>query len=147
LAIQETLTDLAAQSDAVALPAVQIPDEPSKPFGHSLYTSASTIDFSPLIAQRLQHQTKQAEKCTRTKTTKSDAVPESEESTRRQILRKFREILKESDQARAPGTTVERQTRWNIGSNNGTGNAANAAAVASAVATKVRTTLWRSRLI
>ncbi|KAJ7907730.1 hypothetical protein B0H13DRAFT_1879354 [Mycena leptocephala] len=62
----------------------------------------------------------------------SVTMPESEESMHRQILRKFHEILKESDQTRAPGTTVERQARWNIGSSTGTGNAANAAAVASA---------------
>ncbi|KAJ7937752.1 hypothetical protein B0H13DRAFT_1852388 [Mycena leptocephala] len=77
--------------------------------------------------------------CTRTKTTRSVTIPESEESMRRHIIRKFREILKESDQARAPGTTVERQARWNIGSSPAISNAANAAAVASATATKAAT--------
>ncbi|KAJ7814952.1 hypothetical protein B0H14DRAFT_2603776 [Mycena olivaceomarginata] len=92
---------------------------------------------SVMASQRLEHQTKQAEKCTRTKTTRS--IPETELSMRRQILRKFHEILKESEQARAPGTAVERQARWNIGSTSTTGNAANAAVVASATATKAAT--------
>ncbi|KAJ6587364.1 hypothetical protein B0H10DRAFT_2234035 [Mycena sp. CBHHK59/15] len=139
LTIQETITGIAATPDALALPPVQLPDEASKPFGHSLYTSANTIDFSPLVTQRLQHQTKQAEKCTRTKTMRS--MPKAEESMRRQILRRFHEILKESDQARALGTSVERKARWNMGStgSTGSGNAANAAAAASAVATKAAT--------
>ncbi|KAJ6610874.1 hypothetical protein B0H10DRAFT_2193181 [Mycena sp. CBHHK59/15] len=63
---------------------------------------------------RLQHQTKFAENCTRTKTTRP--APDSEESIRRQLLRKFHEILKE-DQARAPGTAVERQVRWSGSAN------------------------------
>ncbi|KAJ7845022.1 hypothetical protein B0H14DRAFT_3685188 [Mycena olivaceomarginata] len=110
----------------------------SKPFGHGLHNSANTLDFSPLIAQRLKHQTKHAEHCTRTKTTK--LLPAAEETMRRQILRKFQELLKDSDQARTPSTAVERRARWNMGSMPaGAGNAANAAAVASAVASKAAT--------
>ncbi|KAJ7433925.1 hypothetical protein B0H11DRAFT_1758325 [Mycena galericulata] len=102
-----------------------------------LYTSANIVDFSSLIEQRRQHQTKQAEKCTRTKTTRSVGAPDSEESLRRQLLRKFHEILKE-DHSRAAGSTVERQARWGISPTTGAGNAANAAAVAASVASKVR---------
>ncbi|KAJ7865472.1 hypothetical protein B0H14DRAFT_2573892 [Mycena olivaceomarginata] len=132
---------LAASPDADNLPPVQLPDEQSKPFGHGLHNSANTLDFSPLIAQRLKHQTKHAEHCTRTKTTK--LLPAAEETMRRQILRKFQELLKDSDQARPPGTAVERRARWNLGSMPaGAGNAANAAAVASAVASK-RTKLFK----
>ncbi|KAJ7611046.1 hypothetical protein DFH06DRAFT_1345723 [Mycena polygramma] len=67
----------------------------------------------------------------------SESEPEQEKSIRREILRKFHEILKEDRHARAPGTAVERQVR--IGATTGTGNAANAAAVASAAATKAAT--------
>ncbi|KAJ6595462.1 hypothetical protein B0H10DRAFT_2328479 [Mycena sp. CBHHK59/15] len=60
----------AARPDTVELVPVHIPDEPSKPFSQGLYTSVDVVDFSPLIQQRLQHQTKFAENCTRTKTTR-----------------------------------------------------------------------------
>lgn len=139
LTVKENIKEIAAAtahaSTQVKLVPVRIPDESSKPFGQGLYTSVDVVDFSPLIQQRRLHQTKFAENCTRTKT--SRAAPESEESIRRQLLRKFHEILKE-DQARAPGTAVERHVRWNASVNVGAGNAANAAAAASAVATTVR---------
>ncbi|KAJ6615753.1 hypothetical protein B0H10DRAFT_2220086 [Mycena sp. CBHHK59/15] len=136
LTVQEYIKEMAAakaaaRPDTVELVPVHIPDEPSKPFGQGLYASVDVVDFSPLIQQRLQHQTKFAENCTRTKTTRP--APDSKESIRRQLLRKFHEILKE-DQARAPGTAVERQVRWSGSVNVGAGNAANAAAAASAVA-------------
>ncbi|KAJ7710348.1 hypothetical protein B0H17DRAFT_1190112 [Mycena rosella] len=117
----------------MTLPSVLVADQSSKPFGSSLYISTHTIDFSPLIAQRLQNQTKQVEKGTRTKTTNSTTDSESEGSIRRQIFRKFHEIFKE-DQARAPGTAVERKVRWDMGTTAGPGNAANAATAAAAVA-------------
>ncbi|KAJ6541137.1 hypothetical protein B0H10DRAFT_2392408, partial [Mycena sp. CBHHK59/15] len=139
LTVQEYIKEMAAakaaaRPDTVELVPVHIPDEPSKPFGQGLYASVDVVDFSPLIQQRLQHQTKFAENCTRTKTTRP--APDSEESIRRQLLRKFHEILKE-DQARAPGTAVERQVRWSGSVNVGACNAANAAAAASAVAKTV----------
>ncbi|KAJ7820807.1 hypothetical protein B0H14DRAFT_2599670 [Mycena olivaceomarginata] len=124
LTLQETVAELAARPDAVALPPVQITDEPSKPFGHGLYTSASTIASNSATPRNALEPTRL--------TLLRSPNPKS------RCAAKFREILKESDQARAPGTTVERQARWNIGSSPGTGNAANAAAVASATATKVR---------
>ncbi|KAJ7712478.1 hypothetical protein B0H14DRAFT_3018370 [Mycena olivaceomarginata] len=151
--LQETMSSLStqpAQPDApVTVPAVRLEDEPSKPFRNGLYTSANSVDFSPLVEQRRQHQTKYAEKCTRTKTTKSAPAPDSEESLRRQILRKFHDILKE-DQSRAAGSTTERKARWNIGTTTGAGNAANAAAAATAVASKAatrRTKLFKEQKI
>ncbi|KAJ6591963.1 hypothetical protein B0H10DRAFT_1960640 [Mycena sp. CBHHK59/15] len=121
LTVQEYIKEMAAakaaaRPDTVELVPVHIPDEPSKPFSQGLYTSVDVVDFSPLIQQRLQHQTKFAENCTRTKTTRP--APDSEESIRRQLLRKFHKILKE-DQARAPGTAVECQVRWSGSANVG----------------------------
>ncbi|KAJ7890843.1 hypothetical protein B0H14DRAFT_2560969 [Mycena olivaceomarginata] len=82
--------------------------------------------------------TGKADHCTHTKTTKP--LPDAEESMCRQILRKPQELLKDSDQARVPGTVVERCAHWNMGSvTAGVCNAANAAAVASAVASKAAT--------
>ncbi|KAJ7611047.1 hypothetical protein DFH06DRAFT_1374029 [Mycena polygramma] len=63
--LQQTMSHMSAQP---TIPPVQIPDETSKAFGSSLYTSTNTIDFSPLVAQRRQHQTKQAETGIRTNT-------------------------------------------------------------------------------
>ncbi|KAJ7865856.1 hypothetical protein B0H14DRAFT_3595881 [Mycena olivaceomarginata] len=147
--LQETMSSLStppAQPDApVTVPAVRLEDEPSKPFRNGLYISANSVDFSPLVEQRRQHQTKYAEKCTRTKTTKSAPAPDSEESLRRQILRKFHDILKE-DQSRAAGSTTERKARWNIETTTGAGNAANAAAAATAAATR-RAKLFKEQKI
>ncbi|KAJ7039794.1 hypothetical protein C8F04DRAFT_949367, partial [Mycena alexandri] len=130
--IQRTLTSVVP-----ALPQVQLPDEASKPFGQGYFSSVDTIDFSSLVSQRQQHETKHAKKCTRTKTTKS--LPEAEVSIRRQILHKYQELLKESEKTQAAGTSVERRARWNMAPiTTGAGNSANAAVAASAVASKVR---------
>ncbi|KAJ6609172.1 hypothetical protein B0H10DRAFT_2194009 [Mycena sp. CBHHK59/15] len=107
ITLQETL----ASVRAAGLPPVQLPSEASKPFGRGPSTAFETLDFKALVHQRRQHQTRQAAKCARTKHTSEDSPAVAEESTRRQILRKFHELLKE-DQARGVGTAVEREARW-----------------------------------
>ncbi|KAJ6459147.1 hypothetical protein C8R47DRAFT_1028273 [Mycena vitilis] len=98
--LRDTMASLAA------LPAVQLPSEPSKPFGHGTSTTFATLDFKALIRQRTAHQTREAAHSARVKTTadgddETDDIPVPKESTRRQILRKYHELLKESDQTRA----------------------------------------------
>ncbi|KAJ6632173.1 hypothetical protein B0H10DRAFT_2206574 [Mycena sp. CBHHK59/15] len=84
--------------------------------------------------------TRQAAQCCRTSKSRSDAVKtESGESTRRQILRQFHDILKEHDQTRGAGTAVERQVRWSSNPKPVAGNSANAAAAAVVVASKAAT--------
>ncbi|KAJ6618077.1 hypothetical protein B0H10DRAFT_2379381 [Mycena sp. CBHHK59/15] len=134
ITLQETLASVAA-----ALPPVQLPSEASKPFGRGTNTAFGNLDFKALVRQRKEHQTRQAANCARIKHTNPDeSLPVSEESTRRQILRKYHELLKE-DQARAVGTAVERKARWGTDPKPTAGNAANAAAAASAVATRAAT--------
>jgi hypothetical protein len=130
MTLQDTFASVAAR-----LPAVQLPSEPSKPFANMAY---NTLDFKALVCQRKQHQTRQAAKSARVKysESKDESSTAPVESTRRQILRKYHELLKE-DQSKAVGTAVERQARWSTDPKHKAGNAANAAAVASAVATKV----------
>ncbi|KAJ6556704.1 hypothetical protein B0H10DRAFT_2201541 [Mycena sp. CBHHK59/15] len=116
-----------------------LPSEASKPFGRGTNTAFGNLDFKALVRQRKEHQTRQAANCARIKHTNPDeSLPVSEESTRRQILRKYHELLKE-DQARAVGTAVERKARWGTDPKPTAGNAANAAAAASAVATRAAT--------
>jgi hypothetical protein len=123
-------------SEAAALPAVQLPSEPSKPSANMAFNA---LDFKVLVRQRKQHQTRQAANSARVKTSKPDEDGSSTapvESTRRQILRRYHELLKE-DQSKAVGTAVERQARWSTDPKPTAGNATNAAATAAAVATKV----------
>ncbi|KAJ7504705.1 hypothetical protein B0H11DRAFT_1852265 [Mycena galericulata] len=128
--MDEELADGILSEEYLALQEAMSELSTSEPL--TLHGAASTLDLSPLVEQRRRHQTRQAEKCSRTKTSKTATAPDSEESIRRQILRKFHEILKE-DQSRALGSTVERQARWNTGTTVA-GNAANAAAAAATLA-------------
>ncbi|KAJ7912311.1 hypothetical protein B0H13DRAFT_2476801 [Mycena leptocephala] len=115
---------------SIELPPAYPPSEPSKLFGKGPYSTCEGLDFQGLIRQRKQHQTRQAAHCTRTKVTRPDNVPE--ESTRRQILRQFHELLKKSDQARTVGSSVEREARWRTDLKvTAAGNSANAAAAVS----------------
>ncbi|KAJ7273022.1 hypothetical protein C8J57DRAFT_264300 [Mycena rebaudengoi] len=135
-----TMQSMTLASVAVALPALQIASDVSKPFGRGANSSFEALDFKALVRQRQEHQTRQAAKCARIKDTKlDDSHTAVAESTRRQLLRKFHELLKE-DQARAVGSAVEREARWKTAPKTPpAGNSANAAAVASAVATKAAT--------
>ncbi|KAJ7110581.1 hypothetical protein C8R44DRAFT_934286 [Mycena epipterygia] len=118
---------------------VYLLSEASKPFGRGTNTAFENLDFKALVRQRKEHQTHQAAHCARIKhTNPQELLPVPEESTRRQILRKYHELLKE-DQARAVGTAVEREARWRTDPKPTAGNAANAAAAASAVATRAAT--------
>ncbi|KAJ7211942.1 hypothetical protein C8J57DRAFT_1097355, partial [Mycena rebaudengoi] len=94
------------------------------------------LDFKALVRQRQEHQTRQVAKCARIKDTKlDDSHTAAAETTRRQLLRKFHQLLKE-DQARAVGSAVEREVRWKTAPKP---PASNVAAAASAVATKAAT--------
>ncbi|KAJ6573789.1 hypothetical protein DFH09DRAFT_915806 [Mycena vulgaris] len=131
LALHDTLASVAN-----SLPALQLPSDLSKVFGQSANVTAETLDFKALVRQRREHQSPQAAKCTRIKSSKAEDSATPEESTRRRILRKYHELLKE-DQTRAVGTTVERQIRWHTNPKPTAGNLANAAAAASAIAKMV----------
>ncbi|KAF7324216.1 hypothetical protein MSAN_02534100 [Mycena sanguinolenta] len=133
ITLNDTFTSIAA-----ALPTLQLPSEPSKPSANMAF---DTLDFKALVHQRKLHQTRQAANSARVKNSKpnEDAPLDAEvESTRRQILRRYHELLKE-DQSKAVGTAVERQARWSTDPKPTAGNAANAAAAAAAVATKAAT--------
>jgi hypothetical protein len=136
MSLQETFACVAA-----ALPALQLPSEPSKPSATN--ASSDILDFKALVRQRKQHQTQQAARSARVKNAKPDDNAAAPESARRQLLRKYHELLKE-DQAKASGTAVERQVRWTTDPKHTAGNAANAAATAAAVATKVSKFLFVS---
>ncbi|KAJ7143457.1 hypothetical protein C8R46DRAFT_1316074, partial [Mycena filopes] len=131
MTIKETLASI-----PVTLPPLQLLPEASTPFAS---TAFDTLDFKALVRQRRQHQTRQAAKSARVKIhhgDDDDSAPTAPvESPRRQILRKYHELLKE-DQSKATGTAVERQARWTTDPKPA-GNAANAAAAATAVATRV----------
>ncbi|KAJ6608849.1 hypothetical protein B0H10DRAFT_2438833 [Mycena sp. CBHHK59/15] len=134
--IQEALASFATP----VLPPLQLNDEISKLFGVGPETSIADLDFKPLISQRRLHQTRQAATCCRTsQTPRSDAQKESPESTRGQILQQFHVILKEHDQTRGVGTTLERQARWTTNLKPAAGNSANAAAASVVVASKAAT--------
>ncbi|KAJ6548850.1 hypothetical protein B0H19DRAFT_1074654 [Mycena capillaripes] len=140
MSLQDTFDSVAA-----ALPAVQLPSESSRP---SANMALDTLDFKVLVRLRKQHQTRQAANSARVKSSKSDEEGSSTppvEFMRRQILRRYHELLKE-DQSKAVGTAVERQARWSTEPKPTAGNTANAAAAATAVATKAaarRTKLFR----
>ncbi|KAJ7783922.1 hypothetical protein DFH07DRAFT_764292 [Mycena maculata] len=135
ITLQETLASI-----TTPLPPVQLPSEVSKPFGRGPITSFENLDFKALVRLRKEHQTRQAANCARVKhaSSEDDSSVAAEESTRRQILRKFHEILKE-DQGRGVGTAVEREARWHTDTKPTVGNSANAALAATTLATKVAT--------
>ncbi|KAJ7727809.1 hypothetical protein DFH07DRAFT_871519 [Mycena maculata] len=133
ITLQETLASI-----VTALPPVQLPSEVSKPFGRGPSASFENLDFKALVHLRKEHQTRQAANCARVKRPSSEdnSSAAAKESTRRQILRRFHEILKE-DQARGVGTAVEHEPRWRTDPKPTAGNSANAALAASTLATKV----------
>ena len=130
-----------------SLPALRIPDEPSRPLGQGGLRS-DDLNFEMMIDMRRAHQTKHAATGIRTKKTKP-----TDGSIRGHILQKFHEALKEAQDERGAGTGLERVARWHErepapggrnGVINGTsvpdlpaGNEANAAVVAANVAKTV----------
>lgn len=132
-----------------ALPALQLPDDLSRPLGQGS-NGYDTLDLSALVKMRYQHQTRHAEQSVRVKGSDNPEKSRAgEDSVRCQLIKQFHAVLKEQ-QGQGIGTGIERGTRWRSGNNTGpgpalpsesitaTGNAANAAEVASRVARTVR---------
>lgn len=97
-----------AQLRNIPIPAVQLPDCPSRPMGHGAI-QYDDLDFEILINMRRQHQTKQAATGVRTKKFKADS---SQETTMRgKIIRELHETLKEAQDDVAIGTGADRGRR------------------------------------
>jgi hypothetical protein len=133
----------------VVLPPVQDPftdsrhhDSTSKPFQVGLQVqagnlSANFFDFTPLVSLRRQHQTRQAASGVRTQQlSPTEAVPQTTR-IRRKILQELQQVLKLEEDV-APGSGVERNTRWTgVAKILSKGNASNAAVVSDIDAKKV----------
>jgi hypothetical protein len=127
----------------VALPPVQDPfteatehHTRSKPFG--LGNLSTNVDFTSLVSLRRQHQTRQAAAGVRTQQlSPTEAVPQTTR-IRQKILRELSQVLKLEEDV-APGSGVERNTRWTgVAKTLSKGNASNAAVVSDIDAKKVR---------
>jgi len=90
------------------LPRLVLADEPTKPFG-ILETNTKTLDFESLVRIRVSHQTSQARRGVRTRHHPT-GPDNSEVSVRRQLIRRFHEVLKEQ-QDQGAGTGCERAAR------------------------------------
>ena len=76
---------------AASLPLLDLPDEPAKPLGLG-NISLDSLDLNALVRVRMQHQTRQAQLSIRTQSKQSAAEPE--ESTYRQVIKRFHAVLK-----------------------------------------------------
>lgn len=94
------------------------------------------LDLSALVQMRRLHQTRQATKGVRTKQHPQDSSVTEAAMLRRQLIRRFHEVLRENQEVRAVGSGIEREARWHTNIPNG--NAANAAAAATVVNKAVR---------
>ena len=130
------------------IPALRLPDEITKPVGQGIL-EIDSLNLEPLSEIRLQHQTRVAALAVRTQSSQpsnkaAEGEPASQDaqqqSVRRQLIRQFRDILKEA-QSRGVGTGIDRNARWRAEDSSEdsglTGNAANAAVVATQAAKKV----------
>jgi len=135
------------------LPPVQVPDEPAKPMGQGA-VAFEDVDFNILVEMRRVHQTRQAAQGVRTKLSPAgnkDQENKKQISLKQQIIKRFHETLKESQDEKAIGTGYEQSARWRApargardGRIEGTvadplvgGNAANAALASAALVNKV----------
>lgn len=87
------------------LPAVQLPDQPSRPFGAGSIRPGD-LDFQSLIEMRRQHQTKHA--TTGVRKQQSNSV----DTLRSNILQRFHGALRAAQDDTAVGTGLERGARW-----------------------------------
>ncbi len=137
------------QSQKTILRNIVLDDNISKPFGRGLITHQD-LNFESLVSMRVEHQTKQAATGIRTHYTQIVDPEKKPETIRRQLIRRFHEILKEEQGDIAPGTGSERRAR-HISAKGGqtkefvasdaahevTGNALNAITAATLAADKV----------
>jgi hypothetical protein len=126
-----------APASQTALTPVVVRDEESLPFGFGeLELDFSDLNLDNLVQMRLRHQTVQAAKGARLR---GRGEVEKNISIRRQLIRKFHEILKER-QEQGVGTGHERAARWQATKPDQqvSGNSANAALAASSLANAVR---------
>jgi hypothetical protein len=129
----------------VNLPAVQLPDQSSRPFGAGIVTPGD-LDFQALVEMRRQHQTKHAMTGVRKRQSNSRST------IRSNILQQFHSALRAAQDDTAVGTGLERGARWRAPAAGGrdglvngvhvpelaAGNSANAAMTATAAAKQVR---------
>ena len=134
----------------INIPPIHVDNENSQPFGFGgTRTDINALNLDTLVEWRLQHQTQHAALGVRTKL--GGAKEETSElSIRRQLIRRFHEVLKQ-EQNRGECTGVNRDIHWRApapGGRNGqiagigapvlaNGNSANAAQSASAAASRV----------
>lgn len=132
------------------IPPVQV-DTVAQPLGYGA-TDANfhEIDLDILVDMRKQHQTRHAALGVRTKGDKQRTEASKDVSIRRQLIRRFHEVLKE-EQDRAPCTASDRTIHWRAPAPGGrdgevdganapalsNGNSVNAAVSASTVAKRV----------
>lgn len=126
--IRTSLSSISTQNIPVANT-----NEPSHPIDYSP-SELAQLNFTTIIALRIQHQTRQAATGVRARTT-NKAVGESE---LQQIAREFRKIVKEEEDAsKRASTGLARDFRWKgAASSAPTGNTLNAKVVAAANSTK-----------
>ena len=134
------------QAMTIVLPSISTGDEELLPFGYGeSEPNFAELNLDALVTMRFQHQTEQAAKGIRLKgSSDKPADGEKEISIRRQLIRKFHEVLRQQ-QERGVGTGCDRAARWLDAaaepggqvSDKATGNSANAALAATAVATRV----------
>lgn len=125
-------------------------NEHAQPLGFSVTPiDFKALDLSTLVEWRLQHQTQHAALGVRTKVG-GPTVPTKEESMRRQLIRRFHEVLKQ-EQSRGELTGLNRDIHWRAPAPGGrdgqvagvaapalqNGNSANAAQTASVAASRV----------
>lgn len=115
---------------------LQLPDEPSRPFGQGAH-SFGDLDLTAVVKQRYDHQTLHAANSVRTRGISASEEAQKEISVRRRLIQELQAIISSTNEAKAGG--LDRQSRW--GSLTSTGNAANAAKVAKANHEKVRKSL------
>jgi hypothetical protein len=98
---------------------LMLADQPSKALGLANITS-DDLDFKALVNMRRQHQTRQAATGVRTRSDMTVTVTQDPKKTERQkIIRRFHEVLKESQNDVAVGTGIERKARWLVSAKGG----------------------------
>ena len=100
--------------------------------------SLKNLDFTPLVSLRRQHQTRHAASGIRTQQLSPNEVVPETTRIRRKILQELWQVLKLEEDV-APGSGVERNTRWTgVAKTLSKGNASNAAVVSDMDAKKVQ---------
>ncbi|THG93503.1 hypothetical protein EW026_g7748 [Hermanssonia centrifuga] len=127
--------EIHAQIDLI-IPDVDVIEE-EKPFGKGSF-STEELDLGFLVTEREKHQTRQAERGTRTGVTQAVSSEEpTNHSVRHALLKGIQAVLREK-QDRGTSTGKNREARWHEGgtsvSSKTAGNSANAAVVSASAA-------------